>query len=92
MRVFFPSTINKVVEASDDEVLTSPLDPASVRVEIHVTDGFPGAEPTRDQRIPVGVDDVDVLGVALVQPHRRFVTFEQGSRRVQPWSWGSFQN
>ena len=79
-------TVDKIVEPSDDDVWASALSSSSVRIEVNVSDGFRDSEASDVDGLAIGVDDVHVVGVALVQADARVVTLEQRSGRVQSWN------
>jgi hypothetical protein len=76
-------TVYKVVESSNEQMLASALSPSPVRVIVHVPDWLPDPESADDDRLPVRVDDVYVVGVGLVQPNARVVAFKQRPRGIK---------
>ena len=76
-------TVNKVIEASDKQVLAASLGLASVGIKVHVAYRFPGTEAADDQRVTVGVNHVHKVCVRLVQPHVRGVALVIGVNILQ---------
>ena len=70
-------TVDEVVQASNKKVLAAALGLPPVRIEVDVPDGLPGAEPTDDERVSVGVNHVNIVRVSLVQPHVSCVALHQ---------------
>ena len=77
-------TVYEVVQASNKKVLAAALGLPPVRIEVDVPDRLPGAEPTDDERVAVGVNHVNIVRVSLIQPHVRRVALHQARlERVQ---------
>ena len=77
-------TVNKVIKAAYKKILTSSLCFSAIQIKVNMTDRFPGSESSNDQRIPVRMDDIDIVSVSFIKTNVGGVAFKQGTRRVQP--------
>ena len=58
---------DEIIEAADDNIGATSLGPTSVRIKVDVPDGLGDAEAADVDGLAVRMNDVDVVGVALVQ-------------------------
>ena len=59
-------TIYPVVETTNKKMLTTSLCSATIRVEIYVTNSFPGSKTTNYQTLSIGMNDINIICITLV--------------------------